>query len=138
MAILRPEVSFNFEPIRQLAIVFPELNGRFLSLVGKRARTLLKDKYLSGQEITLRKFPTDARGRRTIVSDVNKRRTSVKVYSYPVNLFERGRTLRDGSREAGKFIITKKLKMSVMSGMAGYVREFETRILEPGIKKAGL
>lgn len=138
MAVLRPEVSFKFDGIRQLVVAFPSLSGRLLALIGKRARTTLKDKYLSGQEINLRAFPLDRNGRRTIVSDVNKQRTAVKVYSYPANLFERGRTLRNGSKEAGKYIITKKLKQSVMSGMSSYVREFESRILEPELKKKGL
>lgn len=138
MAVLRPEVSFKFDGIRQLIVQFPELSGRLLALVGKRARTTLKDKYLSGQELTLRAFPTDRKGRHTIVSDVNKARRQVKVYSYPTNLFERGRTLRDGSKEAGKYIITKKLKQSVMAGIGGYVREFESRILDPALRNGGL
>ena len=138
MAILRAEFEFNLKPIFDLIQIFPELRGRLLALIGKRARTILKERYLSGQEITLRAFPTDRQGRRTIVSDVNKQRSSVKIYSYPVNLFERGRRLRSGRKEPGKYIITRKLKQDVMAGLAGYVREFEEKILEPEIKKRGL
>ena len=138
MAVLKPEVSFNFEGIFNLIKVFPDLNGRYLALIGKRSRDLLKQKYLSGQDLTLRKFPVDSLGRYTVTSDVNRRRTSVKIYSYPVNLFERGRKLRSGAQEPGKYIITKKLKQSVMSRIGSYTMEFESQILEPGIKKAGL
>ena len=138
MATLKAEATFSFKEINQLIKVFPDLNGRLLSLIGKRARTLLKDKYLSGQELNLRKFPKDKNGKYTITSDVNKKRTFVKVYSYPVNFFERGRTLRSGRREVGKYIITKKLKQAVDSKADNYIAEFERRILEPEIKKAGL
>lgn len=138
MAILKAEVQFNFEPIQRLIKIFPDLNGRFLSLVGKRGRTLLKQSYLSGQELTLRSFPKDRKGKFTITSDVNKKRDQVKIYSYPVNLFEKGRLLRSGRKEPGKFIITKKLKQDVMSRMGSYIGQFENKILNPEIKKAGL
>ena len=138
MATLSASLEGDFKGILKFASAFPNLSGRFLALVGKRARTTLKEKYLSGQEITLRAFPTDSRGRRTIVSDVNKRRTQVKIYSYPVNLFEKGRRLRSGSKEPGKFIITKKLKQDVMSGFAGYVNEWESKVLEDQLRKDGL
>jgi len=138
MAVLRADVDFEFEGLQKLARIYPELNGRFLSLVGKRSRILLKEQYLSGQEIDLRKFPKDKRGRYTIVSDVNKRRTSVKIWSFPVNLFERSRTWSNGRREAGKYIITRKLKKAVAARMAGYVNEFERKILNEEIKKVGL
>ena len=138
MAILKADVQFNFEPIQRLIKIFPDLNGRFLSLVGKRGRTILKQRYLSGQELTLRAFPRDKKGKFTITSDVNKKRTQVKIYSYPVNLFERGRLLRSGRKEAGKFIITRKLKQDVMSRMGSYISEFENKIINPEIKKVGL
>ena len=128
MAILKAEVEFETGFINELAKAIPQINGGFLSFVGSRARTLLKEKYLSGQEIDLSAFPTDRIGRYTVTSDVNKRQTETKIYSYPVNLFEKGRTLRDGSTEPGKYIITKKLKQSVMMGMTGYTTEYERRI----------
>ena len=138
MAVLKADVNFNTKPIQQLIQVFPSFNGRLLSLIGKRARLMLKMQYLSGQELNLKAFPLDKAGRQTITSDVNKKRTFVKIYSYPVNLFERGRRLRSGAKEPGKFIITKKLKQSVLSKTGTYINEFENRILEPDIKKIGL
>lgn len=138
MAILKAEFTTNLESIRQLVQIFPELNGRFLSLVGKRGRTILKEEYLSGQDLTLKAFPKDKLGRFTITSDVNRKRTQVKIYSYPVNLFERGRMLRSGRKEPGNFIITRKLKQAVMSRMGSYVNEFEDQILNPELRKAGV
>jgi len=138
MAILKAEAEFSFKEIKQLITIFPDLNGRFLALAGKRARTVLKEEYLSGQEITLRRSPKYKNGKFTITSDVNKKRTFTKIYSPSVNLFEKGRLLRSGAKEAGKFIITKKLKQNIMSRMDGYTKEFENRILQDEIKKAGL
>ena len=75
----------------------------------------------------------------TIRSQDNTRSlTNINPEKVPVNLFERGRGLRSGAREPGKYIITRKLKQAVSSGMAGYVSEFERRFLNPEIKKAGL
>lgn len=134
MAVLTADVAFDLMPLFRIQKAFPEFNGRLLSLVGKRSRILLKEDYLSGQEIELRKFPTDKRGRYTVSSDVNRRRTQVKIYSYPVNLFERGRILRSGQKEPGKYIVTRKLKQAVMSRLASYVLESEREIIKPVIK----
>lgn len=138
MAILKADIDFNFEPIQKLIKIFPDLNGRFLSLIGKRSRALLKQNYLSGQELNLRVFPRDRNGKYTITSDVNKKQDQVKIYSYPVNLFEKGRLLRSGRKEPGKFIITRKLKQDVMSRTGTYIQQFENKILKPEIKKVGL
>jgi hypothetical protein len=138
MAILSADVVFSNKEINRLIKVFPDLNGRLLALFGKRARTVLKKEFLSGQEITLNKFPKNSRGAYTITSDVNKKRTFVKIYSPPVNLFEQGRLLRSGKKEAGKFIITKKLKQVILSRQGTYIREFEGKVLQKEIKKAGL
>jgi len=137
MATLKAEATFSFKEINRLIKVFPDLNGRLLSLIGKRSREILRNDFLSGQELNLKKGIKDRKGKNLITSDVNKKRTFVKIYSYPVNLFEKGRTLRSGRREVGKFIITKKLKQVVNSKTGNYISEFEKRILAPEIKKAG-
>ena len=138
MAILRATVDFNFSPIQKLIRVFPSINGKLLAFIGKRARVMLKEKFLSGQELNLHVFPRDKAGRPTITSDVNKKRTFTKIYSFPVNLFERGRRLRSGEKEPGKFIITRKLKQAVMAKTGSYISEFETRIFQNEIDKVGL
>ena len=138
MAVLRPAVVFNFEPLQQLARQFPEFNGRFLALIGSRARRILKEDYLSGQELTYKSFGRSKSGQHFITSDVNKKRTSVKIYSFPLNLFEKGRMLRSGRKESGKFIITRKLKQDIMSRTGRYADEFERRILQKELKGLGL
>lgn len=138
MAILRAEVSFNYQPLVQLAQQFPDLSGKWLGYVGKIARRKLKEDYLSGQEIQLDAYPKDSRGRHTIQTDVNRRRNEMKLYSYPVNLFERGRRLRSGKKEKGKYIITKKLKNDINAGLSSYIGTFERDILGTELKDLGL
>lgn len=138
MAVLRTTVVFNFEPLRKLARAFPEFNGRFLALIGSRARRILKEEYLSGQELTYKSFGRAKDGKHLITSDVNKKRTFTKIYSFPLNLFEKGRGLRSGRREAGKFILTRKLKQDILSRSGQYVNEFERRILQKELKGFGL
>ncbi len=142
MARIKTEVTFNTKPLQKLIQAFPDLAGGFLALVGKRGRTYLKEQLLSGQELNV--FTNDPSrvkgksGKLLITSDVNRKRTQVKIYSFPVNLFERGRGLRSGAREAGKYIITRKLKQAVSAGMAGYVNEFENRFVKKAIRGAEL
>ena len=139
MAILKAEVQFNFEPIQRLAIIYPGLNARFLALVGKRARTLLKMEALAGG-INLsdgKRKASGKTGQYKIMSDVQSKRSEVKVYAFPLMLFENGRTLRNGKKERGRKIYPA-LKQSVMSRMGTYINEFENKILEPEIKKVGL
>ncbi len=138
MALLKFEVDYNFDSIKKLAKIYPELNGRLLALIGKRARTILKEKYLSGQELKYASFGRSKKGQYLLTSDVNKKRNQVKVYSFPLNLFEKGRMLRSGEKEQGRFIITRKLKQQVMSRTSTYISEYENKILNPEIKGLGL
>lgn len=138
MASFKAEINFNMQSLQSLIKQFPELAGRFLSLVGSRGRTLLKEQYLSGQELELRAFPKDKAGRYTITSNVNKKRDATTIRSYPLNLFEKGRLLRSGETEPGHFILTVKLRNLMMSGMPAYIKYFETAILSDVLEKAGL
>lgn len=137
MAILKGEATFNIKQLNDLARQFPSIGGGLLAKFGKRGRVALKEEFLSGQELTLRMAPRDKLGRYTISSDVNKNRTAVKIYSYPVNLFEKGRILRSGKKEAPKRIIGTKLKQVIASRAGQYVSEYENEILNPELRKAG-
>jgi len=137
MALLKPDVEFKVDGFARLLLQMPDLSGGFLAFVGKRARTILKENYLSGQELNV-PGEKDKKGRYLIVSNVNKARTQTKISSYPVNLFEHGRTLRDGSREKGKKIITKGLKNDLNARMQGYASSYEKRFMNKMISKAGL
>ena len=144
MARLKGSVKFKIEGFRKLLTIFPDLNGGYLAYIGKRGRQIMKNKYFAGQELDYSKqkiqqgFPIDKTGRRTITSNVNKRRRFVTLASYPMNLFERGRTLRSGRREAPKKVITGKLKREVATNMQRYATQYENRFLKKALKGMGL
>lgn len=122
MSGIRVRVEWNLEVFNALAANMPELNARFLAAIGAKAKGILRKKYLSGQKLDLTAYPTDKLGRRTITYSVRKGRGDVRIYSYPVNLFEKGRRLRSGARESGKYIITKHLKADVDMFLPEFVR----------------
>lgn len=136
--IFQADAKFNLQPIQTLVKQFPELSGRFLAMVGSRGRELLKEQYLSGQEIDLRAHPKDRAGRYTIVSNVNRKRDATTLTSYPLNLFEKGRLLRSGEIETGHYILTVKLKNLMQAGMPNYIKYFETVILSDVLEGVGL
>lgn len=136
MAILKVDAQLNFKQIQDLAKLYPEINGRFLSLVGSRSRTLLKLIALS-KGVRLSDNKRGAKGQFIVTSDVNKKRNQVKIYSFPLMLFENGRLLRDGSTEAGRKMFPE-LKMQVMSKMGVYISEFENKMINPELRKIGL
>lgn len=117
---------------------WPDLAGELLGYIGAAGRSTLKKKYLSGQMIELRAYPRDKLGRYTITSDVNRLKTAVKIYSYPVNLFEKGRGLRSGGREPGMYIITRRLLGDMKVMVPRMAAEFENGVLRRTLKKEGL
>lgn len=125
-------VQFNVKELQTLVKAFPSLGAEFLESVGQKSKTYLKEQLLSGQELTLRAYPTDKAGRPTInvVKGPKRARVKkdVKIFSYPVNLFEKGRALPGGGREPGRYIITRKLKQAVAQNMGGYIAQFEKGI----------
>ena len=144
MARLKGSVSFQVEGFRKLVSIFPDLNSGFLALVGKRGRTIMLEKYFSGQELdyskqrTTKGFPVDKNGKFTISSSINKRQTATTLSSYPENLFEKGRLLRSGRRETPKKVITVKLKRDIATGLQGYARQYENRFMEKALKGINL
>jgi len=135
MALLKAEFDFDLAGLNKLATQFPDLSGGLLALVGSRARDTLYNKYLSGQDITLNKYPKNTKGQYTVISDVNKKRDAVKIYSPTMQLFDQPHKLRNGQMSVGKYTITRKLKQDVMAGVAGYAKEFETRFLQKALDK---
>jgi len=119
--------------IRDLVLAWPALQRRLGSSIGKRARLLLKERLLSGQEIKLVAYPRDKKGRYTITSS-GIRGGGVVIRSYPVNRFERGRRLRGGQKEPGKYIITRKLRSLVNAKLQGWVSGFDRRVLAGALK----
>lgn len=129
MASVKFETQYNtaqFHAMRRLANMFPEIRAELLGYVGSKGKRILFDNFLRGRELQyVNSGMVDKLGRRTVNYKVGKRAASVAIRSYPANFFEEGRTLRDGSREQGKFIITRKLKSLMDSKLTGIVDEFD-------------
>ncbi len=114
---------------------FPELKSEILSYIGNQARGDLVDNFLSGQEIQLRAFPFDSARKQTTKSRVMRNRKTIVVTSYPVNLFEKGRMLRDGSFEEPKNIFSSKFKGVVASNVGKYSDKAVKKIFDDRIRK---
>lgn len=127
MAAITGEVtsSANFAA---LAKAWPDIAFYMSRTIGKNSRELLYYQFLSGQEINLKAYPRDKAGRNTVSSASTGKNT--KISSYPTNLFERGRTLRSGARDPGKYIITRKLKAAVGGRLQGWVDSFESKEIQ--------
>lgn len=135
MAGLKIEINANLSDFRKLITAMPSLRAEFLSKIGKRGRLTLKGSLLSGQELNITK-DIDSKGRHTISNKVGKLANSVAIKSYPVNLFERGRMLRNGRKESGRRIITSKLKTLVDSNLQTWSNQVERETLDPEFDKA--
>lgn len=137
---LKTQIDFDFSGIQKLIVAFPELNARFLSMVGSRGRRTLREKYLRGQAIQLKDSsaePKDKKGRYLVSSKVGKGAKYVTIKSYPLNLFERRQVLRSGKTLPGKKVFPQ-LKKDIMANMSGYAKEFEDGILEKEFRKIGI
>lgn len=141
MASIKMEVGFDpaiHTAIRSMGKYFGEINYRALGFVGARAKKILLEEYLSGPEMRLRRRggkAVDIQGRRTVNYSIKKRSNYVMISSYPMNLFEKGRLLRSGRREAGKYIVTRKFKSAMDSRLQGIVDQFDRNILQEIIDK---
>jgi hypothetical protein len=141
MAVLKADVDFNFQPLTGLAKQFPDFRGGYLGYLGRIGRTRLKS--LAGENgVNLGNRTRGQSGKYIVTSDVNKRRTSVKIYSFPLNLFEENRRWtkgkHEGRSEQGRHIIKVKLKNDIAGKMGNYTDYIETKLLPADIKKVGL
>lgn len=136
MATLKFEIdSKEFDFMDDLRRYFPQLRAQTLGYVGYQVVKILRKDFLSGQELDLQAYPYDRKGRRTASYSINKRVSQTTVSSYPVNLFETGRTLRSGNRESPKNIIRQKLKQSASGNMQRILNEFDKKYLQAEIDK---
>lgn len=136
MAILKMELTGNFDFMRTLQKAIPELNARILGFVGKEGKGTLYKKLLKGQEgVTLRKAPVDKMNRRTYSYDLGRGAKHVRISSYPFNLFESGRRLRNGKREAGRHIVGRKFKTYFMAELQSVVNKADNKILQTELDK---
>lgn len=125
----------QFDFMRKLVEMFPQIRAQMLGYVGKEGKDNLKTKLLSGQSLNLRAYPDDKRGRRTVGYSINRRADQVSISSYPVNLFERGRILRGGKKEPARNIIRGRLKGIMQSDLQRILNEFDNKFLDKEMKK---
>lgn len=125
-------VEFNpglFDSVQQIGRILPEVRARALGWVGAKGADLLYNNFLQGQAIRL-KSRKDVKGRRTVSYSIGKRAQWVSISSYPMNLFERGRLLRSGRREAGKHVITGRFRTMMESSLQGIIDSFDQQHLQ--------
>ena len=116
--------------------IFREVRARSLGFIGLHGARLLRDEFLRpGKEFDLRAYPKDKDGRRTITYSIGRMASYVRISSYPMNLFERGRTLRGGGREPGRFIVTRKFKQVMDSRLQGMLNKFDDQFFSDFIQK---
>ena len=137
MARVRLETEIKpdeFLVFRKLADAFPDIKASMLGYVGDKGKYLLYNTFLSGQELNYRGM-MDRKGRRTVSYTIAKRAVAVKIRSYPANFFEKGRGLRGGKREPGKFIITRKFRPVMESALNGILNEYDRIYLQRKLDK---
>jgi len=125
----------NTASFQTLVNNFPALKVRYLSQIAKNGRLTLKGMLDgSGGMINLTK-ERGSSGKRTIKATVLHKKSSIKFSSFPVNLFENGRLLRNGEREAPRKIITGKFKGVAQSMLQTWANQAENDILEQAVSR---
>lgn len=134
MAGIKLKAEMNTGSIRKLAKLFPDMKVRVMARIGTRSHKSLKS-LINSSGIDLTVYPKSADGRFTISNRVQRRGNAVTVKSFPLNLFENGRTLRNGKKEAPRKIITVKLRTVVNASLSSWVNQADREILEKEFKK---
>lgn len=123
----------DFLAFRKIADIFPEIRAEMLGYVGNEGKKLLFNTFFSGAGAELHyknSMMLDRKGRRTVGYSIAKRAEAVKISSYPANLFEKGRKLRSGRQEPGKFIITRKFKTVMDSALGKILNNYDVMYLQ--------
>jgi len=131
------QVNTETEQFQKLVKTFPGLRVGFMSQIARSGRLTLKGMLVGGNGlIDLQQYPKSAKGKRTIKASVLIRSGRIKFSSFPVNLFENGRKLRDGTKEAPKKIITGKFKNVAMSQLQGWANSAERTIFDKAFSES--
>lgn len=117
----------DLEVLERTVARFPQMRSRYLGFTATKIKRLMKSQFLSGQEILLTK-DRDSMGRSMIDYRLARRGERARLTSIPMNLFERGRTLRSGEREGGKWVLTRKVPEQARSLVQGWAVEFEREV----------
>jgi hypothetical protein len=128
----------GFPDFQHLMEAIPELSARIMGYIGKQAALDLFQNHLQGQDITFRHYslgssglPRDKKGRGMVSWSVGRGAKSVRVSSYPLNLFEGGRRLRGSAgEEAPRKIIRGKLKSDISGRMDSLLKEAKNHVIE--------
>lgn len=118
MSIIRVDVEKQLSKYKRFGNNIPRTFVRFLSKVAKSGRTILRNELLSGQRLNLKPDEKDDIGRYLVGGKVTKN-FSITFSSYPLNLFERGRALRNGRKEPGRYILTREFRALMNARMPG-------------------
>ena len=126
--------SANFE---NMVRNFGGLKVGYLSRIAEKGRLTLKGMLIGGNGlINLEQYPVSSGGKRTIKASVLVRSSRIKFSSFPVNLFENGRMLRSGKKEAPKKIITGKFRSIAESRLQSWSDYAERIVLQEAMNKA--
>ena len=131
---LKIDVTHNLHKLKKFGEKIPNVFVSYLSNIAKHGRNLLRKDLLSGKALNLKGDTTDKIGRNLVNGRVI-RDFNITFASYPVNLFERGRTLRNGSSEAGKYIITREFKTLLNTRLQGFADHALEKTIKKEIKK---
>ena len=119
----------DLEALERVVERFPEMRSRYLGFTATRIKALMKSQFLSGQEILLEKSQ-DSLGRSMVNYRISGRGEKARLTSIPMNLFERGRLLRSGRKERGKWVVTRKVPQEAQAQVHLWAREFEQEVLK--------
>lgn len=143
MATLKLEYNDKeFGIFNELRKQFPELRAQSLGFIGKEGKDILYEKFMKGQVldyVSSGKIDSnnykDSRNIRAIFYSIGRRASYVKISSFPMNLFERGRELRGGGREPGKNVFKTKFKSAMNANLGGIINRFDNSILQNALRK---
>lgn len=122
MSVLRIKTEGSLKGFKKFGDDIPGAFVHYLTSLSKKGRMLLRKDLLSGQALNLKSDLKDSRGIH-LISGKPTKNFSITFASYPTNLYERGRTLRDGKKEPGRYIITRQFKNLLNANLQGFSEE---------------
>ena len=124
----------EFPDFKKLMNTFPQLKARILGYIGKQAAVELAGMMERGEQgITFRNMDGNRKSRgsrRMITYSIGRGLKWVAVSSFPLNLFEGGRILRSGRREAARNIIRGKLASDFSGRLTSVIQEADKLIVD--------
>ena len=134
MAAVTLEQTGNLPDFEAMFRAFPGLSARILGYLGKEAAVELMGMMQRGEQgITFRDMDGNRKsrgGRRMITYSVGRGLKYVRISSFPLNLFEGGRTLRSGKRERSRNILRRTLRSVMADRMGSAIEGAEKLILD--------